>query len=116
MKIEVTEMIWEQNFSTACFRIFQETLTNIIRHAHATRVEVHLEQDDHALILTVRDNGRGITEKEIVHARSIGLIGMKERAAQVGGEVFFLGLPHQGTTVTLRVPLPAAAAIGAGAP
>jgi len=116
VKIDVTEPIQERDFSTACFRIFQETLTNIIRHAQATRVEVHLEQDDHELILTVRDNGRGITEKEIVHARSIGLIGMKERAAQVGGEVFFFGLPDRGTTVTIRVPLPAALATTRGDP
>jgi signal transduction histidine kinase len=115
MKIEVTEMIWEQNFSTACFRVFQETLTNIIRHANATRVEVRLAQDEHALILTVRDNGRGITEKEIAHAKSIGLIGMKERAAQVDGKISFAGVPGEGTTVTLRVPLPATVAIGAGA-
>jgi signal transduction histidine kinase len=114
MKIEVTEMIWEQNFSTACFRVFQETLTNIIRHANATRVEVRLAQDEHELILTVRDNGRGITEKEIAHAKSIGLIGMKERAAQVQGKIFFTGVPGEGTTVTLRVPLPATGAIGAG--
>lgn len=110
VKIDVTEPIQGLDFSTACFRIFQETLTNIIRHAKATRVKVHLEQDDHELILTVQDNGRGITEREIVHARSIGLIGMKERAAQVGGEVFFFGLPERGTTVTMRVPLPAARA------
>ena len=116
LRIDVTETIWEQHFSTACFRIFQETLTNIIRHAHATRVEVHLAQDDRELVLTVRDNGRGITEQEIFHARSIGLIGMKERAAQVGGEVAFSGLPGQGTTVTMRVPLPAAAAIAPALP
>jgi len=116
MKIDVTEPIQERDFSTACFRIFQETLTNIIRHAKATQVKVHLEQDDHELILTVQDNGRGITEKEIVHARSIGLIGMKERAAQVGGEVFFFGLPDRGTTVTIRVPLPATLATTRGDP
>jgi signal transduction histidine kinase len=110
VKIDVMEPIQGLDFSTACFRIFQETLTNIIRHAKATLVKVHLEQDDHELILTVQDNGRGITEREIVHARSIGLIGMKERAAQVGGEVFFFGLPERGTTVTMRVPLPAARA------
>ncbi len=104
-----TEGIWEANLSTACFRIFQETLTNIIRHASATLVEVSLSQDDQELTLTVRDNGRGITEREIAHARSIGLIGMKERAAQVGGEVVFTGVPGRGTTVTLRAPLPAAA-------
>jgi two-component system sensor histidine kinase UhpB len=114
MKIDVTEKIWERNFSTACFRIFQETLTNIIRHANATCVEVRLAQDDHELVLTVSDNGRGITETEIAHPRSIGLAGMKERATQVGGEVSFSGQPGQGTVVTLRVPLPAAVAIGVG--
>jgi signal transduction histidine kinase len=116
VKIDVMEPIHERDFSTACFRIFQETLTNIIRHAHATRVKVHLEQEDRELILTVRDNGRGITEGEVVHARSIGLIGMQERAAQVGGTVFFFGLPERGTTVTMRVPLPAALVPAGGAP
>ncbi len=112
VKIDVSpEAAPDQELSTACFRIFQETLTNIIRHAEATRVEVHLAQNERELMLSVRDNGRGISEREIVHARSIGLIGMKERAAQVGGEVFFFGLPGRGTTVTLRVPLHAPAAV-----
>jgi signal transduction histidine kinase len=111
VKIDVLpEAAPDQELSTACFRIFQETLTNIIRHAEATRVEVHLAQNERELMLSVRDNGRGISEREIVHARSIGLIGMKERAAQVGGEVFFFGLPGRGTTVTLRVPLHAVVA------
>jgi len=108
VRIEVADMSWDKDVSTACFRIFQETLTNIIRHANASRVEVRLAQDEQELFLTVRDNGRGISEREIIHTRSIGLIGMKERAAQVGGEVFFFGLPGRGTTVSLRVPLPAA--------
>jgi signal transduction histidine kinase len=106
VKIEVKQAILDHEFSTVCFRIFQETLTNIIRHAKATLVEVRLSEVDRELILTVRDNGRGISEKEIIHARSIGLIGMRERVAQVGGEVFFFGLPSQGTTVTMRAPLP----------
>ncbi|HWA10518.1 MAG TPA: histidine kinase [Opitutaceae bacterium] len=110
VKIDVPETLQDRELATACFRIFQETLTNIIRHAKATRVDVRLARDDHELLLTVRDNGRGISEREIIHARSIGLIGMKERAAQVGGEVFFFGLPGRGTTVTLRVPLPAGTA------
>ncbi|MDO8539727.1 MAG: response regulator [Opitutaceae bacterium] len=114
MKIELTEMIWEREFSTACFRIFQETLTNIIRHAKATRVEVRLARDGEQMVLTVQDNGRGITEKEVGHAHSIGLIGMKERAAQLGGEVTFRGLPGQGTTVTLRAPFPVAMALERG--
>jgi len=104
VKIDAAETMPEKSLNTACFRIFQETLTNIIRHANATRVEVGLTQANHELILTVRDNGRGITEKEITHARSIGLIGMKERATQVGGEISFSGRPGRGTTVRLTVP------------
>ena len=106
VKIDVSETIWDREFSTMCFRIFQETLTNIMRHARATRVDVTLTQVDQELVLTVRDNGRGISEKEVVHARSIGLIGMRERVAQVGGQVFFFGIPNRGTTVTMRVPMP----------
>jgi signal transduction histidine kinase len=106
VKIEVKEAIWDRGFSTICFRIFQETMTNIIRHANATQVTVRLARVDHELVLTVRDNGRGITESEIIHPRSIGLIGMRERVAQVGGQVFFFGVPGRGTTVTMRVPMP----------
>jgi signal transduction histidine kinase len=114
--IDVTEAIWDRELSTACFRAFQETLTNIIRHAKATRVEVRLTQVGHELILTVQDNGRGITEGEVVHARSIGLIGMRERVAQVGGEVQFSGVPNKGTTVTIRVPMPEAVGSGRADP
>ncbi len=106
VKIDVKDAISDREFSTMCFRIFQETLTNIVRHAKATRVEVILSQVDQELVLTVRDNGRGISEKEVVHAQSIGLIGMRERVAQAGGQVFFFGLPARGTTVTMRVPMP----------
>jgi signal transduction histidine kinase len=116
VKIEVKEAIWDREFSTTCFRIFQETLTNIIRHANATRVFVRLSQVDHELVLTVRDNGRGILEKEIIHPRSIGLIGMRERVAQVGGQVFLFGVPGRGTTVTMRVPMPKAVTEGNPAP
>jgi signal transduction histidine kinase len=106
VSIDLKEAIWDKEFSTVCFRVFQETLTNIIRHAKADHVEVRLAQVGNELIMTVRDNGRGISEKEVVHARSIGLIGMRERVAQVGGEVFFFGLPGRGTTVTMRAPIP----------
>jgi signal transduction histidine kinase len=106
-QIDVTEKLWEQHFSTACFRIFQETLTNVIRHAHATHLEIRLAQvDGRALNLTMKDNGQGITEDEIADTRSIGLIGMKERAAQFGGKVTFRGVPGIGTVVTLHMPLP----------
>jgi signal transduction histidine kinase len=109
--IDLKEAIRDKEFSTACFRILQETLTNVIRHSDATQVEVRLAQVDKEIILTVRDNGRGISEKDVVHPRSIGLIGMRERVARVGGEVFFFGLPGRGTTVTMRVPLSQGAAM-----
>lgn len=95
----------DQNFTTVCFRIFQETLTNIIRHAAATAVEVVLRETGQDLVLTVRDNGRGISEEEIANMRSLGLVGMRERATLIGGELTLQGAPGQGTTVTLRVPL-----------
>jgi signal transduction histidine kinase len=109
--IDLKEAIRDKEFSTACFRILQETLTNVIRHSDATQVEVRLAQMDKEIVLTVRDNGRGISEKDVVHPRSIGLIGMRERVARVGGEVFFFGLPGRGTTVTMRVPISQGAAM-----
>jgi signal transduction histidine kinase len=105
VKIDVKTNL-DPELSTMCFRIFQETLTNILRHAKATLVEVSLVTVGHELILTVRDNGRGISEEEVIHAQSIGLIGMRERVAQAGGQVLFIGVPSRGTTVTMKVPIP----------
>lgn len=103
----VAETPTEHDFTTVFFRIFQETLTNIMRHARATRVDVELKQDGRNLVLIVKDNGRGISDEEIAGSRSLGLVGMRERAMLMGGEVSLQGAPGQGTTVTLRVPLPA---------
>lgn len=102
----VQESIWDHDFTTVFFRIFQETLTNIIRHANATQIEVNLTEEDGRLVLEVQDNGRGITEKEIANTRSIGLVGMRERAALVGGEVSFQGAPGKGTSVVVQIPIP----------
>jgi two-component system, NarL family, sensor histidine kinase UhpB len=90
--------------SIAVFRIFQETLTNIRRHARATRVDVSIRIDAGAFVLTVRDNGRGITEDESSGKLSIGLLGMRERARAIGGEIDIAGVAGDGTTVTLRLP------------
>ena len=94
-----------QQVATVFFRIYQEALTNIIRHAKASRVDVRLSEENDALVLTVKDNGRGISEEEIANTRSIGLVGMRERAMLIGGEIILLGAPGKGTTMTLRVPL-----------
>jgi signal transduction histidine kinase len=93
-----------QDLNTAFFRIFQETLTNIIRHANATKVEVRLFEAAQHFILEVKDNGRGISESEIQNTKSIGLVGMRERAALLGGEVRWRGHPGKGTTVSVRIP------------
>jgi PAS domain S-box-containing protein len=91
--------------STAVFRIFQEALTNVLRHAHASRVDVTVVEDTGEFVLMISDNGRGITERERAGELSIGLLGMHERAHLIGGEIDVSGVDGEGTTVTLRVPL-----------
>ncbi|HUD46170.1 MAG TPA: histidine kinase [Candidatus Baltobacteraceae bacterium] len=76
----------DPELTTAFFRIFQETLTNVIRHAAATWVKVRLKEEASRVILEVRDNGRGIARDEISDPRSMGLLGMRERAALLGGD------------------------------
>jgi PAS domain S-box-containing protein len=97
---------------TTLFRIFQETLTNIARHAQATRVSASLKQNEKTLTMTMRDNGRGITEQELTNPRSLGLLSLRERAAQWGGKTSLRGVAGRGTTVTVRIPLPASPAMG----
>jgi signal transduction histidine kinase len=90
--------------STAVFRIFQEALTNIARHANATGVKVILKEKIGKVELTVRDNGKGITDKQVSDARSFGLIGMRERVHYFGGDLTISGTPNKGTTVSVSVP------------
>jgi PAS domain S-box-containing protein len=92
--------------STAIFRIFQESLTNVARHASATRVEARLEREANQLIFQVRDNGRGFDPEEAKARKSLGLVGMQERALLLNGELKVEGVPGAGTTMTLRIPLP----------
>jgi PAS domain S-box-containing protein len=90
--------------ATALFRIFQETLTNVARHAHATEVNVRLAYDRCDVSLEVRDNGKGISEEQLTAANSLGLLGMLERALLLGGELTISGVPGKGTTVRVRIP------------
>ena len=90
--------------STALFRILQETLTNVARHARATEVSVQLTKDDDALTLEVHDNGTGISGEDRSSDSSLGLLGMRERALLLGGELAISGAPGAGTTVTVRIP------------
>lgn len=95
----------DQERSTAAFRIFQELLTNVARHAGATRVDVVMRLDKGGLKLEVQDNGKGITAAEIQSPKSLGLLGMRERAFLFGGEVQIMGSHGKGTTVTVSIPL-----------
>ena len=92
--------------STAIFRIFQESLTNVARHAHATRVEALLEIQNDRIIFQVIDNGSGFDPAEAKARRSLGLVGMQERALLLNGDLKIEGAPGAGTTLTLTIPLP----------
>lgn len=95
----------DHELSTTLFRIFQETLTNIMRHAEATRVEVDLRGDNGRIVLEVRDNGRGISEEESTGPHSIGLLGLRERVHSWNGDIRILGKKGKGTTVTVTIPI-----------
>ena len=90
--------------ATALFRILQEALTNVARHASATRVTVRLAQEHGDLSLEVRDNGGGFREEQLAGGRSLGVLGMRERAILLGGEFSIGGTPESGTTVRVRIP------------
>jgi len=91
--------------ATATFRILQESLTNVIRHAGANQLRVSLNQEDGELVLQIHDNGCGIAQEKLDNLHSIGLMSMRERALALGGNVQITGTPGSGTTVTAHIPL-----------
>jgi two-component system sensor histidine kinase UhpB len=86
------------------YRVAQEALTNVARHAHASRVELRLERQGASVVLTVRDNGRGITQE--AKSSSQGIRGMRERAMLIGADLSITGAPDRGTTIALSIPAP----------
>jgi signal transduction histidine kinase len=98
------------DLGSSAFRILQESLTNVARHAKATRVTIRLSQTAALLTLQISDDGVGCTPTCFEGTRSLGLIGMRERALACGGELSISGAPGRGTTVLLRVPLNSGAA------
>jgi signal transduction histidine kinase len=93
--------------STNLFRILQEALTNILRHAQATTVDIVLEKQAGNLVLTIRDNGVGITSAQTSSPNALGLLGMRERARAIGGTIDIGGVGGKGTSVVVQVlPLP----------
>jgi two-component system sensor histidine kinase UhpB len=100
--------------ATAVFRILQEALTNVLRHAQARRIDLSMRHEQGEFVFALHDNGRGISEAERTGTQSLGLLGMRERASLIGGDLRIEGMPGLGTTITLRVPQ--AAPIGRDAP
>ena len=105
-KLEIAHFDYSENYEmeTTVFRIFQEALNNIARHADADYIEVIMPRPGKDLVLMIRDNGTGITEEQIANPHSIGIIGMRERAGAIGGTVEIRALDEGGTRVTVTVP------------
>lgn len=91
--------------ATGLFRILQESMTNIARHAHATRIEVMLKLAEDRLFIEIEDDGVGFDPSRALLTKSYGLVGMRERATMLGGEIEIFGRPGQGTIVRARIPL-----------
>jgi signal transduction histidine kinase len=91
--------------STTVFRIVQETLTNVVRHADASNVDIRIACENGAMVITMEDDGKGIASERLLNAESWGIAGMHERARYMGGELKIAGTPGQGTVVALRLPL-----------
>jgi PAS domain S-box-containing protein len=105
LEVQAEHVELEDICATTAFRILQETLTNVARHAKATRVTIALRVSAEVLTLEVRDNGRGISKAEMASPQSLGLLGSRERAIACGGELVIDGVRGKGTTVSLRIPL-----------
>ena len=93
-------------YATAVFRVLQESLTNIAKHACASEVEVKLERADGVVTLCVRDDGQGFLPQAPRKAGSFGLLGLRERASLLGGDIDIESAPGRGTTVRMRLPIP----------
>jgi PAS domain S-box-containing protein len=100
------DMTIDPDLTSTIFRIFQETLTNVQRHAKATKVTVNLKATDDQLEFVVKDNGKGIAEEQLRKPDSFGLMGIKERVYHWGGSEAIVGKIGKGTTITISIPLP----------
>jgi PAS domain S-box-containing protein len=105
LQIRPPDIELEEPHASALYRILQESLTNVARHAKAGQVEVLIEQVDGALRLSVRDDGRGFSPAEARTQKTYGLLGLRERTVLLGGEASVTSEPGRGTTVDVRIPL-----------
>jgi PAS domain S-box-containing protein len=103
--VEPEDISLNQDYSTAIFRIFQEALTNIARHAEATKVRISLQQEEDMIILNVNDNGKGISKEQISKPKSFGLMGIRERINSLKGDITIHGTPNKGTKIKVVIPI-----------
>jgi signal transduction histidine kinase len=94
----------DEKFVTSLFRIFQESLTNVLRHAKATKVKATLSNQGNNIVFEIADNGVGITMENLSKTGSFGLLGMRERVQICNGEVRITGSQGAGTTITVIIP------------
>ncbi len=94
----------DPKITTALFRIFQESLTNIIRHSGATKVSIRMKKKDDTIVMGIKDNGKGIPESSKLRPGSMGLLGIRERAHELGGEVRIKGVAGKGTSIRVSIP------------
>jgi signal transduction histidine kinase len=99
------EEVKDERYATVLFRVFQEALTNISRHARASEAKVHLRVDNESVALEISDNGRGIAPEEINDKNAIGLIGMRERVSFLQGKLDIRGIENRGTILKITLPL-----------
>jgi signal transduction histidine kinase len=106
MEADEEQLILDDERSTAIFRIIQESLTNVARHAKAATVNIKFARDEKEISLTISDNGRGIEEGALNKSRSFGLVGMRERVKAMNGEFKVSSEIDRGTTLQIKIPLP----------
>jgi len=105
MHIDLEGVNLDQECSTALYRILQEALTNILRHAGATEIDLSLTYRDGEVLMVVADNGRGITAQECGGQQAFGMMGMRERARMCDGSVTITGVTGKGTTIEVSLPV-----------
>jgi signal transduction histidine kinase len=96
VSLEPREIILDQDLTTSVFRIFQEALTNVVRHADASEVRVILRLKDGKIMLEIKDNGKGITKKHFLDSQFFGIMGIRERVNFFGGNVKITGIKDKG--------------------
>ncbi len=101
----------DMDIAIALFRVFQEVLTNVLKHSQATKVEASLKEKNGKIIFKIHDNGVGITERQMSKRHSFGILGMCERLYSLGGTISINGEEQNGTTVTVNIPVSGASTI-----